>query len=37
MGGVQNLKLLNVKQLIFRNFKITNTKIATDELIDNLI
>ena len=32
MGGVQNLELSNVERPIFRNFKITNIKIAKDEL-----
>ena len=31
MGGVQNLEWSNVEWLIFRNFEITNIKIAKDE------
>ena len=36
-GGVQNLEWLNVERPIFRNFKITNIKIAKDELVDFFI
>ena len=36
-AGVQNLECSNVEQLIFRNFKITNIKIAKDELFDYFI
>ena len=37
IGAVQNLEWSNVERLIFRNFKITNIKIAKDELFDNFI
>ena len=37
MGGVQNLERSNVERSIFRNFKITNIKIAKDELLDYFI
>ena len=36
-GGVQNLEWSNVERPIFRNFKITNIKIAIDELFDYFI
>ena len=36
-GGVQNLECSNVERPIFRNFKITNIKIAKDELFDSFI
>ena len=36
-GGVQNLELSNVERPIFRNLKITNIKIAKDELFDYFI
>ena len=36
-SGVKNLERRNVEQAIFRNFKITNTKITKDELFDNFI
>ena len=37
MSGVQNLEWLNVGRSIFRNFKITNIRIANDELFDYFI
>ena len=37
MGGDQNLEPRNVEQPIFRNFKMTNTKIPKDELFDSFI
>ena len=37
MGEVQNLKWSNVERPIFWNFKITNIKIAKDELFDYFI
>ena len=37
MGGVQNLEWSNVERPIFQNFKITNIKIAKDELFDYFI
>ena len=37
MGGVRKLELSNVERPIFRNFKITNIKIAKDELFDYFI
>ena len=37
MGGGQNLERRNVERPIFRNFKITNIKITTDELFDSFI
>ena len=37
MGGVQNLEWSNVERAIFRNFKITNIKIAKHELFDHFI
>ena len=37
LGRVQNLEWLNVKWPIFRKFKITNIKIAKDELFDYFI
>ena len=36
-GGVKNLKWSNVERPIFRNFKITNIKIAKDKLFDYFI
>ena len=36
-GGVQNLEWSTVERPIFRNFKITNIKIAKDELVDYFI
>ena len=33
-GGVQNFESSNVELPIFRNFKITNIKIAKDQLFD---
>ena len=36
-GGVQNFKRSNVERPIFRNLKITNIKIAKDELLDYFI
>ena len=36
-GGVKNLEWSNVERTIFRNFKITNIKIAKSELIDYFI
>ena len=35
--GVKNFERRNVERLIFRNFKIANIKITTDELFDNFI
>ena len=37
MGGVQNLEWSNVERPIFRNFKVTNIKIAKDELFNYFI
>ena len=37
LGGVQNLQWSNVERSIFRNSKITNIKIAKDELFDYFI
>ena len=37
MGGVQNLEWSNVERPIFRNFEITNIKIAKDQLFDHFI
>ena len=36
-GGVQNLELSNVERPIFRIFKITNIKIANDELFNYFV
>ena len=36
-GGLLNLEWSNVERPIFRNFKITNIKIAKEELIDYFI
>ena len=36
-GGVKTLEGVNAEQPIFRNFKITNIKIAKDELFDYFI
>ena len=36
-GGVQNLEWSNAERPIFRNFKITNIKIAKDELFNYFI
>ena len=36
-GGVQNLEWSNVERPIFLNFKITNIKIAKNELFDSFI
>ena len=36
-GAVQNLEWSNVERLIFRNSKITNIKMAKDELFDYFI
>ena len=37
LGGGQNLERRNVKQPLFRNFKITNIKITENELFDSFI
>ena len=37
MSGVQHLERSNVERPIFRNFKITNIKIAKDQLLDYFI
>ena len=37
LGGEQNLELLSVERPIFQNYKITNIKIAKDELFDYFI
>ena len=37
MGWIQNLEWSNLERPIFRNFKITNIKIAKDELLDYYI
>ena len=37
LGGVQNLEWSNVERPIFQNVKITNIKIAEDELFDYFI
>ena len=37
VGGLQNLEWPNVERPTFRNFKITNIKIAKDELCDYFI
>ena len=37
MGGGQNLERRNVEPPIFRNLKITNTKMTKDELFDSFI
>ena len=37
LGGVQNLEWSNVERPVFRNFKITDIKIAKDQLSDYFI
>ena len=36
-GGIKNLESSNVERPIFRNFEITNIKMAKDELFDYFI
>ena len=36
-GGVRNLEWLNLEWPMLRNFKITNIKLAKDELFDYFI